>query len=55
MESNKNDIKELIYKTETNSEISKSILWLPLSETIGGREELEGWNDIYTLLYKIDG
>ena len=27
--SNKNDTKELSYKTETNSSISKSNLWLP--------------------------
>ena len=26
---NKNDTKELIYKTETNSQISKPISWLP--------------------------
>jgi len=29
VESNKNDIKELIYKTERNSHISKTSLWLP--------------------------
>ena len=29
MESNKNDTKALIYKTETNSQTSKSSLWLP--------------------------
>ena len=29
VESNKNDSKELIYKTETNSQVLKSILWLP--------------------------
>ena len=28
VESNKNDTTELIYKTEANSQISKSILWL---------------------------
>ena len=27
MESNKNDTKEVIYKTETNSQMSKPILW----------------------------
>ena len=31
------------YKTEINSQISKAILWLPLVETAGGREELGGW------------
>ena len=25
----KNDTKELTYKTETNSQISKAVLWLP--------------------------
>ena len=29
VESNKNDTKELIYKTETDSWISNSNLWLP--------------------------
>ena len=29
VESNKNDTKELIYKIETNSQISKAISWLP--------------------------
>ena len=29
VDANKNDTKELIYKTETNSQISKPILWLP--------------------------
>ena len=55
VESNKNDTKELIYKTETNSQISKPILWLvTISETTAGREELGGWEYVYTLLHKID-
>ena len=29
VESNKNDTNELFYKTETDSQISKSNLWLP--------------------------
>ena len=29
VESNKNDTKEFIYKTETDAQISKSNLWLP--------------------------
>lgn len=52
-ESNKNDTKELTYKTETNSQISKPVLWLPKVKLL--REvEMGGENNIYTLLYKID-
>ena len=36
MESNKNDTKELIYKTETNSQISKSNLGLPKGKPCRG-------------------
>ena len=32
----KNDTKELIYKTETNSQISKSNLWPPKGKLEGG-------------------
>ena len=40
----KNDTKELFYKTETNSQVSKPILWLPTtSETVEGRKEWGGW------------
>ena len=42
MESNKNDTKELIYKTEANSQISKPILEIPLWKP-WRREELRGW------------
>ena len=31
----KNDTKELIYKTETNSQILKSNLWLPKGKLMG--------------------
>ena len=54
MESNKNDTKELIYKTEINSQISKSILWLPQVKPLWGGKNWEGGNSIYILLYKID-
>ena len=52
MESNKNDTKELIYKTETNPQISKPILQLPQVKPLWGGKNGEGGNDI--LLYKID-
>ena len=54
MESNKNDTKELTYKTETNSQISKPVLWLPKVKLLRGGKKWEGENNIYTLLYKID-
>ena len=42
MESNKNETKEHIYKTETDSKIPKSNLWLS-KENTGGRDKLGGW------------
>ena len=37
VESNKNvNTKELIYKTETNSQILRSNLWLPQGKELGG-------------------
>ena len=54
MEFNKNDRKELIYKTETNSQISKPSLWLPQMKSLGGGRNWEGRNNIYTRLYKTD-
>jgi len=42
MESNKNDTKELIYKTETNSDFKTNTL-VPTGETSKGREKLGGW------------
>ena len=35
MGSNKNDTKELTYKIETDSQISKSNLWLPKVKRVG--------------------
>ena len=54
MESNKYDTKELIYKTETNSEISKPILWLPQRKPLREGSSWDGRNNIYTRLYKTD-
>ena len=43
MDSNKNDTKEVIYKTETSSQISKSISWMAtIGETFGEGKNLEG-------------
>ena len=39
----KNDTKELIYKTETNSQISKSNLGLQRGNH-GGRDKLGAWD-----------
>ena len=47
-------IQNNIYKTETNSQISKSNLWLPKEKTCGGGIN---WGDgigIYTTMYRID-
>ena len=54
VESNKNDTKLLIYKTETNSQVSKPILWLPQGKLSGGGRFWESGNNIYTLLYETD-
>ena len=53
MESNKNDTKELIYKTETNSQISKPILWLPQGKP-WGEGGIRRMGITHTLMYKID-
>ena len=54
MESNKNDTKELIHKTEIDSKISKPNLWLPKGNS-EGRDILGGWEwHIYTTIYKVD-
>ena len=42
VESNKKWQKELIFETETNSDF-KANLMVTIGETIGGREELGGW------------
>ena len=38
----KNDTKELIFKNETNLQISKTNLMVTIGETVEGRKELEG-------------
>ena len=40
----KNDTNELIYKTETDSLISKTNLWLPRGKGRGGRDKLGDWD-----------
>ena len=40
----KNDTKELIHKMEKDSQISKSILWLPEEKHWGWKEKLGGWD-----------
>ena len=45
----KNDTNELIYKTETDSQTSKTNLWLPKGKAGGGINWEAGIN-IYTLL-----
>ena len=47
----KNDTKELIYKTETNSQILKSNVWLTKGKPWGEKDKLGGWVITYTLLY----
>ena len=46
MESNKNDTNELIYKTEIESQMQKTILWLPggAGGQEGERDKLGDWN-----------
>ena len=39
----KNDTNELIYKTETDSQTSKTNLWLPNGKH-GGRDKLGVWD-----------
>ena len=52
MDPNKNDTKELIHKTETDSKILKPNLWLPCwKETFRGGINWEVVIDIYTVLY----
>ena len=49
--SNKNDTKEFIHKTETNSKISKPNLW-----NVGGMDGLGSWDwHTYTNSAKING
>ena len=52
MESNKNDAKELMYKTEIDSKMSKPNLWLQKGNT-KGRDIFGGWDShIDTTIYK---
>ena len=49
-----NDINELIYKTETYSQILKTHLRLPKGKHGGGREKLGAWDQhTHTTIYKI--
>ena len=43
MKSNKNDINGLIYKTEIDSQIEKTSLWLPKEKAVGS-QKLGLWN-----------
>ena len=40
----KNDTNELIYKTETDSQIQKTNLQLPKGKEMEGRDKLGGWD-----------
>ena len=40
----RNDINELIYKTETDSQISKTNVWLPNRKHGGGRDKSGAWD-----------
>ena len=42
---------ELIYKTETDSQTSKTNLWLPKGKRGGGGVDWEFGIDMYTLVY----
>ena len=51
----KNDTNDLIYKTETDSQTSKTNLWLPKGKRGGGRDKLGVWDQqIHTTIYKTD-
>ena len=39
----KNDAGELVYRTETDSQNSKAILWLSYGKAQWEKEELRGW------------
>ena len=43
MESIENYTEELVYKTETNSQISKPIFRVTIGEALVGREEFGEW------------
>lgn len=46
------EAKELIWKTETHSQISKPNLWFLSVKPLRGGKNWEGGDNIYTLLYK---
>ena len=46
----KNGANELIHKTEIESQMGKTNLWLPVGKA-KGRDNLGDWIDIYTQLY----
>ena len=49
----KYDTNELVYQTETDSQIQKTNLWLPKGK--GGRDKLGVWDyQIQTNIYKIN-
>ena len=51
----KNDTDELIYKTETDSQTSKTNLWLKKGK-VKGRDRLGAWNrHKHTIVYGMDG
>ena len=51
----KNGTNELIYKTEIESQMQKTNLWLPGGKPGMGRDKLGDWDGhIHTTLYKID-
>ena len=54
MESNKNDTKELIHKTETRLKDFETKLWLPKGKP-WWEDEFGGWDYyIHTTIHKID-
>ena len=55
VKSKKNDIDELIYKTEIDSESQKTNLWLPKGIQGMEGEKLGVWDErIYIIMYKMD-
>ena len=50
----KNDMNELIYKTETDSQTQETNVWLPKGKGSRGGINQEVGINIYTTIYKID-
>ena len=47
--------KDIIYKTEADSQTSKTNLWLPKG-TLWGRDGPGGWDwHVHTIVYRMDG